>query len=123
MLTDIIILTSWITLLVILSITFIFKLILPRYKLTIQQSSFEELIMTLNLVINTEIELWEKDVFSNKGAITNSNFENFYIEISTHILDTLSPTFYHNIERYITEEMVASIVGRKTKEYLTTKIK
>lgn len=99
-----------------------FRFILPIYKIKVSDVSFQELLLALNAAIQTEFELWERNVFKSKGAITNSNFENYYNEISMHIAKSLSPTFYLNIGKYISEDAVISIIGRKTREYLTSKI-
>lgn len=99
-----------------------FQFILPIYKIKVSDVSFQELLLALNAAIQTELELWERNVFKSKGAITNSNFENYYNEISMHIAKSLSPTFYLNIGKYISEDAVISIIGRKTREYLASKI-
>lgn len=99
-----------------------FRYILPEYKIKVSPVSFQELLVALNAAIQTELDLWERNVFENKGAITNSNFENYYNEISIQITKSLSPTFYLNIGKYISEDAVISIIGRKTREYLTSKI-
>lgn len=112
----------WICVLILITTYFIFRKILPTYKITISEVSFQELLLALNAAIQTEFELWEKDVFVDKGSITNSNFENYYLEITDHIIKSLSPIFFTNISKYITEDAVVSIIGRKTKEYLSGKV-
>ena len=119
---NIFILTTWLSILI-LSISYIiFSKILPKYKMIVSDVSFEELLLALNAAINTEFELWEKDVFVNKQAITNSNFDNYYMEITDHIIKSLSPIFFINIQKYISEDAVYTIIGRKTKEFLVGKI-
>lgn len=122
MILNIILITSWISLLILILSYIIFWHILPRYNTIKSEVSFQELLLALNAAIQTEFDLWEKDVFVNKHAITNSNFENYYIEMTDHIIKSLSPIFFINIGKYITEDAVISIIGRKTKEYLTSKI-
>ena len=90
--------------------------------MTVSEVSFQELLIALNAAIQTEFELWEKDVFVDKKAITNSNFDNYYMEITNQIIKSLSPIFFVNIGKYISEEAVVSIIGRKTKEFLVTKV-
>ena len=118
----IIILSIWAVFLFIGTLYIVFKYILPKYKITISDVSFQELLVALNAAINTELELWDKDVFINKGSITNSNFDNFYLEITDHIIKSLSPIFFLNISKYITEDAVITIIGRKVKEFLANKI-
>lgn len=121
-----IIIITWTLILIALliqSIIFVsFRFILPEYKVKVSDVSFQELLLALNAAIQTELDIWERNVFVNKQAITNSNFENYYNEISIHIAKSLSPTFYLNISKYISEDAVISIIGRKTREYLTGKI-
>ena len=114
--------SSWIAVLVFLIIYVIFNRILIPYRLTVSDTSFQELLLALNAAIQTELDLWEKDVFANKNALTNSNFENFYYEITDHIIKSLSPIFFKKMTQYISEDAIISIVGRKVKEYLTGKI-
>lgn len=119
---EICLITTWIAICIVIVVHVIYDKILCKYALTTSSDSFQELVLTLNIAIQTELDLWEKDVFVDKNAITNSNFENYYHEITTHILKSLSPIFFKKISQYITEDAVISIVGRKTKEYLVSKI-
>lgn len=119
---ELFLITTWIAICVIVVAYIICDKILCKYTLTTSSDSFQELVLTLNIAIQTELDLWEKDVFVDKNAISNSNFENYYHEITTHILKSLSPIFFKKISQYITEDAVISIVGRKTKEYLVSKI-
>ena len=118
----IIILSAWFFVWIIGLCYIIFGVIMPKYRTIISDVSFQELLLALNAAINTEIELWEKDVFANKQAITNSNFENYYIDISDHIIKSLSPIFFINMGKYITEDAVITIIGRRVKEYLSGKV-
>ena len=119
---NILLIITWAAIVCTLVIFITFRFILPRYQMIKSDVTFQELLLALNAAIQTEFDLWEKDVFSNKHAITNSNFENYYLEMTDRIIKSLSPIFFINIGKYITEEAVVSIIGRKTKEYLTTKI-
>lgn len=119
---ELFLITTWIAICIIVVAYIICDKILCKYTLTTSSDSFQELVLTLNIAIQTELDLWEKDVFVDKNAITNSNFENYYHEITNHILKSLSPIFFKKISQYITEDAVISIVARKTKEYLAGKI-
>jgi hypothetical protein len=106
--------TSWV----------LFRKILPRYKITISDVSFQELLLALNAEINTELELWKDDVFVNdSGIANNSQYENYYHEICGKIVKSLSPIYFDNIEKYITNEAVVSIVGRRVKNFLNDYVK
>lgn len=118
----IIFIVAWITACIIFAVYIIYNKILCKYTLITSQDSFQELIVALNIAVQTELDLWEKDVFNDKNAITNSNFENYYHEITDHILKSLSPIFFKKMSQYITEDAIISIIARKTKEYLVSKI-
>ena len=119
---DLIIISTWIAICIIFIAYIVCDKILCKYTLIASQDSFQELIIALNIAVQTELDLWEKDVFIDKNAITNSNFENYYHEITEHILKSLSPIFFKKMSQYITEEAIISIIARKTKEYLVSKI-
>lgn len=118
----IIFIVAWITACIIFAVYIIYNKILCKYTLITSQDSFQELIVALNIAVQTELDLWEKDVFNDKNAITNSNFENYYHEITDHILKSLSPIFFKKMSQYVTEDAIISIIARKTKEYLVSKI-
>lgn len=124
MLLKIIIITVWLALLF-LGITWVlFRKILPKYKITVSDVTLNELLIALNAMINTELELWKDDVFNdNKGVANNSQYENYYHEITGKILDSISPIFFDNIEKYITSEAIVSIIGRRVKNFLNTYVK
>ena len=114
-----IIISTWIALLIISCFYVIIRKILPKYKLTVSNASLEDIIMTLNVTVNTEFELWEKDVFIDDGGIANnSQYENFYNEISMNILTSLSEAFYASAEKYLTRDAIVTIVARQTKNFL-----
>lgn len=107
---------------IIISACMFFKFIYTPYKLKTTKISFSELLTVLNATINTELELYEKDVFKTKGALLNSNFDNYYMDITTNIIKKLSPTFFMQMKIYLTEEAVAEVIARTVKIYLTEKI-
>lgn len=100
----------------------LFRIVLPKYKLIISEVPFPDLVNALNMMIRTEIDLWEKDIFSNRQPITNSNFENYYYEITNHVIKNISPMFIKSMEKYMTETAIVSMIGRCVKEYLVSKI-
>lgn len=84
--------------------------------------SFETLITILNLIINSELDAYENDIFRNKGSITNQNFDSYYKDITTKIVESISPDLEENLKYYLTEDAIYRIVGRAVKKYLTEKI-
>lgn len=92
-----------------------------NYKLAISNSDFESLIAVLNVVVHTEIDAYEKNIFDTKGAITPQNFENYYNDITHNIINSLSPNFYKKISEYMTTDAVIAYICRNVKEYLIKK--
>lgn len=115
----ILIITLWITILSVIFSYIIFRIILPKYKNSIANESLSDIILTLNVVINTELELWENDVFVDKSGIgNNSQYENFYNEICNNIIESLSPSYFDMAERYLKKEAIVTIIARRTKNFL-----
>ena len=105
--------------LIVTSLIILFKKILPKYKIITAEVSLTDIIATLNVIINTEFELWEKDVFIDQSGIgTNSQYENYYNDICMNIINSLSEPFYITAEKYIKKEAIATIVARQTKNFL-----
>lgn len=119
MVMNIIMISSWIAFLILFISYMLFRKILPKYKITVAESSLEDIFMTLNVTVNTEFDLWEKDVFIDDGGIANnSQYENFYNEICMNILNSLSDAYFETAEKYIKKEAIITIVARQTKNFL-----
>ena len=84
--------------------------------------TFEECISILQLIINSELQAYEKDIFIAKGSITNSNFENYYKDITNKIVSNLSDDLVDNFSYYIKEDAVYLYIARAVKVFLTNKI-
>ncbi len=97
--------------------------LLVIYKRKTATMSFPELLGVLSALIQLEIDRYEKELFNNNRTITNSNFDNFYNNLTHAILDGISPSFMQQLQVYVTEDMVVSYVARSVKQYLTTKVK
>lgn len=111
--------TGWLAFLIVCCIYIIFHKILPTYKITVAEASLSDIIMTLNVTINTEFELWEKDVFVDESGIgNNSQYENYYNEICMNIINSLSDAYFANAEKYIKKDAIVTIIARQTKNFL-----
>lgn len=84
--------------------------------------TFEECISILQLIINSELQSYEKDIFISKGSITNSNFENYYRDITGKIVNNLSDDLIDSFTYYITEDAIYTYIARAVKTFLTGKI-
>lgn len=92
------------------------------YKNAVYDNDFSELLAILKLIINTEIEEYENDIFMSKSTISNSNFDQYYKDITSKIRKNISPAFEQQILKYISEKMLYTTIARSVKKYLTEKI-
>ena len=92
------------------------------YKKKVFSLDFESALFILRTIINTELDAYENDIFSSKGSITNSNFDNYYKDLTTKIIKNVSPELLQQLALYITEDMVYVIIARAVKKFLTEKI-
>ena len=118
----IILTTAAILALIYIAIYFFYKKIYIEYKKELVDLDFESALSILKLIINTELDAYENDIFMNKGSITNSNFDNYYKDITNKIIEKLSPTLVKHLSLYINEAMVYIIIARAVKKFLTEKI-
>lgn len=97
------------------------KIYLP-YKKELVDLDFDSALSILKIIINTELDAYENDIFMSKGSITNSNFDNYYKDITGKIIKNLSPALIKHLSLYIQEDMVYVIIARSVKKFLTEKI-
>lgn len=86
------------------------------------QNDFGTLMQILTATIKTELDLYENDIFSNKGGITNSNFDNYYNDLCLRIVNSLSKQFIDQLTVYITYETIVRYIARSVKKYLSEKV-
>lgn len=109
--------------LIYLFIHLLFKNVIIRFKQKTEFLSIEDVITAVNLVIRTEISLYERNVFDNGGRIlTNSSYENYYRDITENILKALSKDIIDKATFYFTKESLYSMISREVKIYLNDKI-
>lgn len=92
------------------------------YRNAVYDNDFSELLAILKLIINTEIEEYENDVFLSKQTISNANFDQFYKDINEKIRKNISPAFEQQMLKYVSEKMLYTTIARSVKKYLTEKI-
>lgn len=81
----------------------------------------EAAMTALSLIINSEISEYEKNIFQNNRPITNSNFENYYNDITKKTIAAISPVLMRQLCVYITEDTIYKYIGRTVREYLVKK--
>ena len=88
----------------------------------ISPNEFLGLLTILSSQVQTELDAYDKDIFENKGSITNNNFDNYYQDLNHRILRNISPTMIDQLTQYYTEEAIYRFIGRSVRDYLITKI-
>lgn len=95
-----------------------YRFIFSRYKYISTTLSFDDAWASLTLIVKSEIELYENNVFEKRKAITNANYENFYKDLSNRIIKHISPILMQSLNIYITEEAVYRYISRTVQNYL-----
>ena len=115
-----IIITLLAVLLVLSAIYFILQyLINIRYH---DYLSFDEALSILRVIIQSELETFTTDVFSNRSGLSNANFDTYYNDISSKIIEKMAPELMDSLTHYITREAVIIYIARAVKKYLTDQI-
>ena len=106
----------------ILAAVFINKVLIP-YKYKTAHLTVEELYSMLGLLIQNEINLYEKSVFENGGNfLNNQTFDNYYKDICRKIGEDISPEFYKKFDSCMNEAAVKRFIARTVRAYLEDKI-
>ena len=88
----------------------------------ISPNEFIGLLSVLSSQVQTEIDTYDKDIFINKGSITNNNFDNYYQDLTHRVIDNISPSMIDQLTQYYTEEAIYKFIGRSVRDYLVSKI-
>ena len=106
----------------ILAAIFVNKVLIPcKYKTA--HLTVEELYSMLGLLIQNEINLYEKSVFENGGNfLNNQTFDNYYKDICRKIGEDISPEFYKKFGSCMNEAAVKRFIARTVRAYLEDKI-
>lgn len=83
---------------------------------------FLGLLTILSSQIQSELDSYEKDIFENKGSITNNNFDRYYRDLTSRIIKNINPNMIKELSYYYTEEAVYRFIGRSVRDYLISKI-
>lgn len=101
----------------------IYKFILIKFKQRTQDLTIEELFNSINVIVNNEISLYERNILDNGGKIiTNASYQNYYKDIMENITKALSPDIVARISFYLKEEALITWISREVKIYLNSKI-
>lgn len=119
---EVLILVGVITILLLGGLFIFYHFIYANYQREISNSSFTDLMTVLNVIVHTEIEIYEKNLFDTKGSLTPQNFENYYNDIVHNIINSLSDEFYRKMRQYISNDALIAYICRNVKEYLSDKV-
>ena len=108
--------------LTILAAIFVDKVLIP-YKYKTAHLTVDELYSSLALLIQNEIDLYERSVFENGGNfLNNQTFDNYYKDICRKIGEDISPDFYLKFGSCMNETAVKRFIARTVRAYLEEKI-
>ena len=98
-------------LMVLLMLHIFYTKIYVNYKKKTSYISVEELFTILQLFINNEIDIYERNVFATRGEIvSNANFDNVYKDLCNRICANFTDEFYEKFSNIISrEEMLKKI--------------
>ena len=79
-------------------------------------------LAVLNAIIQTELDIYDNDIFERKGGLNNQEFENYLASITKDIISKISDEFIKNMSRTWTREAIYEYVVRKVKAYLIEQV-
>ena len=107
----------------ILSLFYIGYKTIKSNKKPLQELSFEELFEIVNIIINNEISLYERNIFNNGGRIlTKASYDNYYKDILQNVYNSLSDELVNSITVYINRDSFYTMISREIQIYLNAKI-
>ena len=82
-----------------------------------------ELLVSLNAIIENEINVYERSIFDGgRKIVNNSQYNNYYKDLAERIIDDLSPEFFERVSFFMKKEAIVSLICRTVKDYLSEKI-
>lgn len=101
----------------------LFKGILIDYHQNAQRMTADELFETLSAVINSEINILEKDVFSTFGnTLDSQSYENYYQYLSRKCINDLSESFLYRASYIMNRDAIIEVICKNISNYLKTKL-
>lgn len=105
-------------------------LVWPVYRKMVifqHRDTLVDLMATLQVIINTEEQLYTDYIFNfqdpDHGSMTNAQYENAYRELCAKILGSISDTMWMQFDIYMTRESIATYITEEVQKYLKSKIK
>jgi hypothetical protein len=89
--------------------------------------SIEELLVSLEFILKTEMDLYEKMMANTSDVdltnLQNSEFNSIYQSLSMQCLKAVSPQFWELIEIYMDREAVQTYITQRVYNYLADKVR
>lgn len=83
---------------------------------------FDVLLGILYSMIEAELQAYEMEIFNNRSGISNSNYANFFEDICETINNHISEDFLIMMDHYISRDFTYTLIARKVKSYLNSKV-
>lgn len=94
-----------------------------KYKRKTKFLTMEEIVSSITAVCNVQFKLYDENRFREAGPkLDNSSFDNYFNELSSKCVNSLSDEFYDKASMFMTEESVAIMISEYVRNYLTSKI-
>lgn len=85
--------------------------------------TFEQLFEIVNIIVNNEISIYERNIFDNGGKLLDrSTYDTYYKDIFGNVLKALSDDLINHITPYLTRESFFNMVSRQILMYLNSKV-
>jgi hypothetical protein len=92
-------------------------------KSKLDELTFEELFEIINIIINNEISLYERNIFDNGGKIIDkASYDNYYKDIFRNVLESLSDDLVNHVTVYLNKDSFYSMISREIMVYLNSKV-
>lgn len=85
--------------------------------------TFEQLFEIVNIIVNNEISIYERNIFDNGGKLLDrSTYDTYYKDIFGNVLKALSDDLINHITPYLTRESFFNMISRQILMYLNSKV-
>ena len=113
---------NWISIIIYILFERFYNVVYFPQKNNLYQDTFENLLNIVKVIVNSEIEAYENDIFAFRKGMTRSQYEQFYKDITSKIINNMSPNLEKQLEKYVSSDMIYRIIARSVKSYLEEKV-
>ena len=85
--------------------------------------TMEDVLAIVSTVLEIQFATYQNNIFSGEERILNTaSFENYYKDLTKHVIGALSPSFFKKASLYIKEDALIEIICSMIREYLQKKV-